>query len=100
LSWRDAAGRSASGPHVSPAASRTLTIVAAAVLGFDGAALLGFGVWRGRMPLVLVGAVFFVSALLVLLSWRWYRRRLADIAAARRALSDEAREMQRSLGKR
>jgi len=47
--------------------------------------------------MVLVGAVFFLSALLVLLSWRWYRRRLADIGAARRALSDEAREMQRSL---
>jgi hypothetical protein len=67
------------------------------VLAFDGAALLGFGAWSGRAMLVLVGGVFFLSALLVLLSWRWYRRRLADISAARRALSDEAREMQRSL---
>ena len=50
--------------------------------------------------LALVGAVFFLSALLVLLSWRWYRRRLEDITAARRALRDEAREMQRSLRKR
>jgi hypothetical protein len=67
------------------------------VLAFDGAALLGFGAWSGRVILALVGAVFFLSALLVLLSWRWYRRRLADITTARRALSDEAREMQRSL---
>ena len=67
------------------------------MLAFDGAALVGFGAWRGRVMLVLVGAAFFLSALLVLLSWRWYRRRLTDIAAARRALSDEAREMQRSL---
>ena len=72
-------------------------MVAAAVLAFDGAALLGFGAWSGRVMLVLVGAVFFLSALLVLLSWRCYRRRLTDIAAARRALSDEALEMQRSL---
>ena len=72
-------------------------MVAAAVLAFDGAALLGFGAWSGRVMLVLVGAVFFLSALLVLLSWSWYRQRLADIAAARRALSDEALEMQRSL---
>ena len=72
-------------------------MVAAAVLAFDGAALLGFGACSGRVMMVLVGAVFFLSALLVLLSWRWYRRRLADIGAARRALSDEAREMQRSL---
>jgi hypothetical protein len=82
---------------VSPAASRTLTIVAATVLGFDGAALIGLGVWSGRMMLVLVGLVFFGSALLVLLSWRWYQRRLESIAAARRALGDEAREMRRSL---
>jgi hypothetical protein len=52
------------------------------------------------MLLVLVGAVFCLSALLVLLSWRWYRRRLADITAARRALGDEARELQRSLRER
>jgi hypothetical protein len=34
---------------------------------------------------------------LILLYWRWYRRRLADIAAARRALGEEAREMRRIL---
>jgi hypothetical protein len=100
LSWRGAADRSANGSDVSPAASRTFTIVAAGVLAFDGVALLGLGVWSGRTMLVLAGAVLFLSALLVLLSWRWYRRRLADIAAARRALGDDAREMQRSLRKR
>jgi hypothetical protein len=85
---------------VTPAGSRTLTIVAAVVLGFDGAALIGLGLWSGRMVLALVGLVFFVSAVVVLLSWRWYRRRLADIAAARRAVGEEAREMQRSLRER
>jgi hypothetical protein len=87
---------------VTPAASRTITIVAATVLGFDGAALVVLGLWSGRTMLALVGMVFFVSALVVLLSWRWYRRRLADIAAARRALGEEAREMHRSFreGKR
>lgn len=49
------------------------------------------------MILALAGVVFFLSALLVLVSWRWYRRRLADIDAARRVLGDEAREMQRVL---
>jgi hypothetical protein len=87
---------------VSPVASRTLTIIAAAVLAFDGAALLGIGIWRRRVVLALIGLVFFLSALLVLLSWSWYQRRLTDVAAARRALADEAREMQRSMreGKR
>jgi hypothetical protein len=32
-----------------------------------------------------------------MLYWRWYQRRLADIAAARRALGDEAREMRQIL---
>jgi len=79
--------------------TRALTIVAAAVLAFDGAALAGLGLWTGRLVLVLIGAVFFVSSGLVVLYWRWYRRRVADIAAARRALGEEAREMQRLLGR-
>jgi hypothetical protein len=71
--------------------------MAAAVLTFDGAALALLGFWSHRLMLGLVGMVFFVSSGLVLLYWRWYRRRLADIATARRALGDEAREMQRLL---
>jgi len=47
--------------------------------------------------LALVGGVFFISSGLVILYWRWYRRRLDDIAAARRALGDEARELRRVL---
>jgi hypothetical protein len=78
---------------VSPAVSRTLTIVAAAVLAFDGVVLALLGFWSDRLVLGLVGMVFFASSGLVLLYWRWYRRRLADIAAARRVLGDEAREM-------
>jgi hypothetical protein len=78
-------------------ASRVLTVVAAAVLAFDGAALATLGFMTGRIVLGLVGIVFFLSSGLVLLYWRWYRRRLEDIAAARLALSEEAREMQRLL---
>jgi hypothetical protein len=82
---------------VSPAIARTLTIVAAAVLAFDGVALAGLGWWSGRLMLGLIGLVCFVSSGLVLLSWRWYQRRLDDIAAARRELADEARELRRLL---
>jgi hypothetical protein len=82
---------------VSPAVARTLTIIAAAVLAFDGAALAIAGWWSGRVVLALVGVVFFLSSGLVLVYWRWYRRRLDDIAATRRALGAEAREMQRLL---
>jgi hypothetical protein len=77
--------------------SRTLTFVAAGVLAFDGAALAALGFWSGRIILALVGVVFFISSGLVVLYWRWYRRRLADIAAARQVLSEEAREIQRVI---
>jgi len=82
---------------VSPTIARTLTVVAAAVLAFDGAALAGLGWWSGRLMLGLIGLVCFVSSGLVLLYWRWYQRRLDDIAAARRELGDEARELRRLL---
>jgi hypothetical protein len=82
---------------VSPVVLRTLTILAVGVLAFDGAALAALGLLTGRLVLVLVGAAFFVSSGLIVLYWRWYRRRVADIAAARRALGDEVREMQRVL---
>jgi hypothetical protein len=85
---------------MSPTAAQTLTVVAAAVLAFDGAALLGLGLWKGRVVPALVGLVFFVSSGLVLIYWRWYRRRLEDIASTRRALGDDAREMQRLLRER
>jgi hypothetical protein len=45
----------------------------------------------------IIGLALFISSGLVLLYWQRYRRRLEDIAAARRALSEEAREMQRLL---
>jgi uncharacterized membrane protein len=79
----------------------TLTLVAAAVLAFDGVALAGLGYVSGRVVLIPVGVVFFVSSGLLLLYRRWYRRRLDDILAARRELSEEARAMLESVsGKR
>jgi uncharacterized membrane protein len=82
---------------VSPTLARTLTVIAAAVLAFDGAALTLLGWWSRRAGLGIIGLALFISSGLVLLYWQWYRRRLEDIAAARRALSEEAREMQRLL---
>jgi membrane protein implicated in regulation of membrane protease activity len=78
-----------------PLVSRTLTLVAIGFLTFDGAALAVIGLMSGRGMLVAIGLVFFLSAGLVLLYWRWHRRRLLDIAAERGALSEDVREMQR-----
>jgi hypothetical protein len=82
---------------MTPTLSRMLTIVAAAVLAFDGAAVAAFGWWSGRVLLVLVGLMFFLSSGLLFLYWRWYQRRLEDIASTRRVLAEEARAMQRLI---
>jgi hypothetical protein len=80
---------------MAPVVSRTITVIAAGVLAFDGAALMALGWWGRRPLLLLVGMVFFVSSGVVLFSWRWYRRRLDDIAAERHGLAQETRELQR-----
>jgi len=80
-----------------PLVSRTLTIVAIAFLTFDGAALTALGFLTGRVLLVPIGLAFFVAAGMILLYWRWYRRRRQEIANTRRAMSDELREIQRML---
>jgi len=82
---------------VKPRMSRLLSVIAAVILAFDGTALAVFGWWSGRLMLVLLGVICFVSAGLVVLSWRWYRRRLQDIAVLRQGLADEARELQSFL---
>ena len=78
---------------MSPTASRALTLAAATVLAFDGAALLVAGIWSHRRMLVLAGAALLAASFLVVLSWGWYRRRLEQIAVARKALADDARQM-------
>jgi hypothetical protein len=82
---------------VKPRTSRLLMGVAAVILAFDGTALAAFGWWSGRLMLVLLGVICFVSAGLVVLSWQWYRRRLQDITALRQGLAEEARELRSFL---
>jgi protein-S-isoprenylcysteine O-methyltransferase Ste14 len=78
-------------------ANRTLTLLASAFLGFDGAALLVFGIWSRHPLLALIGAALFISSGLVLLYWRWHQRQLEEIAAARRALREETESLRELL---
>ncbi len=77
--------------------SRALTVVAAGFLGFDGATLLGLGIWAGRTSLAVVGLVLFLSSGLVLLYWRRYQRRIEEIAADRETLREEVKELRNLL---
>jgi membrane protein implicated in regulation of membrane protease activity len=78
-------------------AVRGLSILAVGFLGFDGALLVGAGVWTGRWPLTVAGAVLVAASGFVLLAGRGQRRRLEEIAAARRDLRDEAESLRRLL---
>lgn len=81
----------------SSAATRTLTLLTSAFLGFDGAALAVVGWWIGQPTLTLIGCALFVSSGLVLVYWRWHRRQLDAIAAARRELREETEAMRTLL---
>jgi hypothetical protein len=73
---------------------RALTIAAAAFLAFDGVALLTGGIWLHKPMLAIVGAVIMAGSLLVGVYWRWHRRQVNEIAAARQALAADARQLQ------
>lgn len=75
-------------------ANRTLSLVAAAFLAFDGAALAAGGLWLRRPMLAVIGGALFVSSAVVLVYWRWHQRQLAAIVEARRAVAAEARALQ------
>ena len=78
-------------------ASRTVTLLASAFLAFDGAALAALGWYIGHPSLTVIGCALFVSSGLVLLYWRWYRRQLDEIAAARRVLREETEALRAML---
>lgn len=74
-----------------------VTIGAVGVLWVDAVLLVYAGVVRGSRSLVLGAAGCLVASLLVLLAWRRYRRALAEVAAARRDLAQEAEAIQALL---
>jgi membrane protein implicated in regulation of membrane protease activity len=78
---------------------RTLTLLAAGFLAFDGAGLIALGAWSANPVLLITGIVLVISSGLVLLYWRSYLRRLEEIAEDRRELRDAAEELRRLLRK-
>ena len=80
---------------VSPSAGRMLVLGAAALLVLDGAALLGLGIWGRRPGLALAGGALLAGAGVVRWSWQRQRRRLEEIAAARRDLRADTEALRR-----
>ena len=80
-------------PAPTSLASRTLTVLAAGFLAFDGVGLIAGGIWLGRPLLFIVGACLLGSSGLVFVYWRWHVRQTEGITAARRAVADDARAL-------
>ncbi len=76
-------------PRTRGTPSRALTTFAVGFLLLDAVLLIYSGAALGRMTLVVWGAVFFVSAGLVVIGWRRYRRLMADLEQARRDMRAE-----------
>lgn len=75
------------------AASRTLTILAFGFMALN-AVLLAFGAFAFDQPRLLVPAVLCaLAAVGVVVAWRWYRRNLAELEAARPELRREVEAM-------
>lgn len=72
---------------------RTLTVVAAGFLAFDGACLIAGGLYLHRVLVAIAGACLVASSGLVFVYWRWHRRQVDEIAAARRALGEQRRAL-------
>lgn len=82
---------------LSSRAARTITLLASAFLAFDGAALAALGWYLHHPTLLVIGSALFASSGLVLLYWRWYRRQLDEIVAARRVLREETEALRALL---
>ena len=78
-----------------PSAGRVLALGAAALLLLDGVALLGMGIWARRPGLALAGGALLAGAGVVLWSWRRQRRRVEEIAEARRDLRADTEALRR-----
>jgi beta-lactamase regulating signal transducer with metallopeptidase domain len=84
-------------PRASHTPSRTLTTFTVGFLLLD-ALLLGYsGVALHRMMLVVWAGVFLVSAGLVVLGWRRYRRVMAELERARHEMRAEAESIRQLL---
>jgi len=80
---------------VPPSAGRVLVLVAAALLLFDGVALLGLRIWGRRPGLALAAGALLGGTAGGLWSWGRQRRRLDEIAEARRELRADTEALRR-----
>ena len=73
--------------------TRILLVLTVGVLLLDAVLLISAGLWTDRLGLVVGGAAAAIIAAGLLLFWRRYLKRLADIDIARHDLINEVKEL-------
>ncbi|OLC04261.1 MAG: hypothetical protein AUH45_03380 [Gemmatimonadetes bacterium 13_1_40CM_69_22] len=77
--------------------SRALATLAVGFLALDALLFLYSGLSLGRPGLIVSGAACGLAAVLVVLSWRRYRRAIAELEQARREMQAEVQSLRELL---
>jgi len=77
--------------------SRTLTTFAVGFLALDAVLLMYGGIAWSRPPLIVAGGACALGCVLVVLSWRRYRRTLVELDTARREIRREVESIRELL---
>ena len=73
--------------------TRAVVLFAAAILAFDGVAVIVLGVMAHRPLFIAMGSIITVAAVGTLVSWSRHRARLAEITREHGNLKDELRSL-------
>jgi membrane protein implicated in regulation of membrane protease activity len=80
--------------------TRAIVLFAAAILAFDGVAVIVLGVLAHRPLFTVMGAVMAAAAVATLWSWTRYRARLDEIGRDADQLKDELRSLDNFIQRR
>jgi hypothetical protein len=80
--------------------TRALVLFAAALLAFDGVAVVVLGVLTHRPLFVAMGVIISAAAVITLISWHRHRARLDDIAREQENLREELRSLDTFIRRR
>jgi hypothetical protein len=80
--------------------TRGIVLFSAAILAFDGVAVIVLGVLAHRPLFIAMGAVISAGAVVTLVSWSQHRVRLEEIRREREHLKDELRSLDNFIQRR
>lgn len=80
--------------------TRAIVLFAAAILAFDGVAVIVLGVLAHRPLFIVMGVVISAAAVVTLVSWRRHRARLEEIRREHADLREELHSLDNFIQRR